>query len=73
MLITAFIIKGAIAPQGYPSRPMRVQRNREITNIMILPATMTDMITRGPRRKTVEQMCKKCHKFSSAGTLRQKP
>jgi len=52
---------------------MRVQRNREITNIMILPATMTDMITWGPRRKTVEQMCKKCHKFSSAGTLRQKP
>lgn len=38
MLIKTFIIKSTVTPRGYPSRPLRVQRNREITNIAMLPA-----------------------------------
>lgn len=72
MLITV-LIKSTIAPRVYPSRPTRVKRNGEITNVMILPAKTTEMVTWGPMRKTPEQIHQKCHKFSSAGILRQKP
>lgn len=54
MLIRAFIIKSTITPRGYPSRPLRVQRKRQIINIMMLPAKMTEMITQGLGRKPFE-------------------
>jgi len=53
MLIRAFIIKSSITPTRYPSRPLRVERNREIINIMMLPAQMTE-ISQGLRRKPFE-------------------
>lgn len=56
MLIKAFIIKSTVTPRGYPSRPLRVQRNREIINIMMLPAKMTEMITQRLRRKPFESI-----------------
>lgn len=45
MLIRVFIIQSTVTPGGYPSRPLRVQRNRQIINIMMFPAKITDMIT----------------------------
>lgn len=38
MLIRTLIVKSTMTPRGYASRPLRVQRNREIINIMMLPA-----------------------------------
>lgn len=67
----AFILNCTRTPRGDPSGPLRVQRNREIINIMMLPAKMTEIITHVLRKSFLGIFCAS-YTINAKNTILQK-